>query len=172
MIFIFYLIVCFGVVVLQTTILIDEQSVSGIYDLLIPLVISLGISRPLREGVVLVVFLGVIMDALSGGPAGIYLTVYIWLYIGVRYLKQFLHMSNILLLSLVVIMAVGFENLVLLGAIAAQASFKRVLPVALNISMLQIFWALVTGPFILVLIYLGQKKTASIHRQLFSEEKE
>lgn len=170
MIFLFYLIISMGLIFLQTTILPGDRSLSWVYDLLAPLVISIGISRPLREGVPLVIIVGVLMDALSGGPVGIYLTVYIWLFIGVRYLKQFLHMRNILLLSLVVIVAVVFENLVLVGIVTMQTSFSRVLPVALNIAMVQTLWALFTGPIFLVLLYLGQRRIAAWRRQILSKE--
>ena len=57
---------------------------------LIPLIeFALGIEIAQLIVVFVVLFLGFIMDNLSGGPFGLYLTTYFWLYVGVKGITTF-----------------------------------------------------------------------------------
>ena len=61
------------------------------------------------------------MDSLCGGPVGLYLTTYIWLYAGMWWLSQFLHTGNFVLLALSVTMGVIFEGAVMLAYMVVLA---------------------------------------------------
>ena len=68
--------VCLLLVILQTTIMPYLPPLDKFYDLLIPFIVYLSLSRPVRESLPFILFLGYIMDNLSGGPFGLYLTTY------------------------------------------------------------------------------------------------
>ena len=78
-----YTVVCLLVVVFQTTLPMHFAMFGGMYDLFLLFVIYLGFYRTIREGFPFVIFFGLAMDALSGGPFGLYLTGYFWLYISI-----------------------------------------------------------------------------------------
>jgi len=88
---------CLFLVILQTTVMPYLPLLEKFYDLLIPFIVYLGLSRPVRESLPFVLFLGFIMDNLSGGPFGLYLTTYFWLYVGVKGITMFIQVGNRLL---------------------------------------------------------------------------
>ena len=89
---------------------------------------------------------------------GLYLATYIWLYIGMRWAAQFLYTGSVFLLSLAVAIGVMFEILVLLSYMAFLAPSASIPVDTLGTVILQILWALITGPMILVIIGWAQKK--------------
>jgi len=64
---------CLVLVILQTTVMPSLSLPGRFYDLMIPFVVYLGLSRPVREGLLFVCLIGFIMDNLSGSPFGLYL---------------------------------------------------------------------------------------------------
>jgi cell shape-determining protein MreD len=139
------------------------------YDLLTPMVIHISVYRPLREGVPLILLLGMAMDSLSGGPPGLYISLYVWLYLAMRYLKQFLHVGNLILLSLVAITGVGLESLAFFGLIGMQSPVGQIWPVAVHTFLRQMVFAVFTAPVILVGLHLGQLRVNRIMKAMFSE---
>lgn len=139
------------------------------YDLLIPIVVYLGFFRSLREGIPVVLFFGFIMDSLCGGPAGLYLSSYIWIYGAVRWVSTFLHAGNLLILTIAVGCGVAFEILVLLGYLALLAPNASIPDDALETVVLQIMWALITGPIILGIIGWSQKQLDIWKTRIFAD---
>ena len=115
---IFYILVSLCLVIIKTTLIPTLPLFEKFYDLLIPIVIYLSLFRPIREGAPIIFFFGLIMDSLCGGPVGIYLATYIWLYAGMRWLSQFLHTGSFALLALSVTFGVIFEGLFMYGQAA------------------------------------------------------
>jgi rod shape-determining protein MreD len=72
MIYCFYIGICLCLVILQTAVLPHIPLLDTFYDLIVAFIIYLGLYRPLRDGLLLALFLGFIMDNLSGSPFGIY----------------------------------------------------------------------------------------------------
>lgn len=154
----FYIGICLFLLIIQTTIFPYIALMRGMYDLLIPFVIFISICLPIRESLPFALVLGLIMDNLSGSPFGLYLTYYLWLFIGVRFIIKFLRVSNKFFLSVVVVVAVLVENILM---IATFAFFRPAgqLPVdAFLVVTQQFLWALATGPlFLLSLLALAKK---------------
>ena len=114
----FYIGICLFLLIIQTTILPYIPLTQGMYDLLIPFVIFISICLPIRESLPFALALGLIMDNLSGSPFGLYLTFYLWLFIGVRFIIKFLRVSNKFFLAVVVIVAVLVENILMIATFA------------------------------------------------------
>ena len=165
----FYILVSLGLVLIKTTLIPALPLFDKFYDLLIPIIIYLSLFRSAREGIPIILFFGIIMDSLCGGPAGLYLTTYIWLYAGMRWLSQFLHTGNIMLAALAVAMGVVFECMVLLGYLVILAPSAIVPTDAAKTVLLQTIWALCTGPVILILIGWAQKQLDIWKERIFPD---
>ena len=151
----FYVGVCLFLILLQTTILPFIPLLQSIYDLLIPFVIYLGLYRPIREGLIFVFILGFLMDNLSGSPIGLYLATYCWLFIGVKWITTLFQVRNRILISLVV-------------ASFAIAPDMRLPGNAIQTVFIQLLWALVTGPFMLMIFRYGQNFLDGITAGMFT----
>lgn len=165
----FYILVSLCIVVIKTTLIPGIPFLDKFYDLLIPIIIYLGLFRRLREGIPIVLFFGLIMDSLCGGPMGLYFTTYIWIYVSVRWLGQFFVAGNLLLFAAVVVGGVAFEILVLVGYMLLLAP-AAIIPVDLvKTVFLQLVWAFATAPLIMLIISWAQKQVDVWRDRLFPD---
>jgi rod shape-determining protein MreD len=134
-------------VICQTTLLPRMSFVGYFFDLLLPMVIYLAVSRPWHEAVPFTVFLGVLMDYMSGGPFGLYLTSYAWLLIGARAATAVVRAENPIMVVLILICAVAGQNALFFAVL--EASSKGGFPAGLAVRIMgeQIGWVLLVGPF-------------------------
>jgi len=165
----FYILVSLCLVLIKTTLIPGLPLFEKFYDLLIPIIIYLSFFRRKLEGIPIVLFFGLIMDSLCGGPMGLYLTTYIWLYLGMRWMAQFLHTGSFVLLTVAVAIGVMFEVSVLLGYMAFLAPNASIPVDAVKTVVLQIIWALITGPLILVIIGWAQKQLDLWRSRIFAD---
>lgn len=152
----YHLIVCLFLIVFQTTLLLGGGP-AHLYDLIAPFVVYLGVYRLPREALPVLLFGGLAMDGISGSMFGVHLTAYLWMYVGVRWAIQFLHVGNAILLPLLVSVAVAFESLVM--AFTAIVLASAAWPGASMFSVVsgQVAWGAVTGPLLVLLFIKGQK---------------
>jgi rod shape-determining protein MreD len=171
--YIFDISACLFLVILQTTVMPYIPLLDKFYDLLIPFIVYLGLSRPVRESLPFGLFLGFIMDNLSGGPFGLYLTTYFWLYVGVKGITMFIQVRNrLIIITIVIASGVLFENLILLGSFAILNNGQQFAGNAIEIVATQILWAIFTGALFLLFfrnahsrIGLGSKGSTSHARE-------
>jgi rod shape-determining protein MreD len=144
--------ICLVLVILQTTVMPYLSMLDRFYDLLIPFIVYLSLSRPVREGLLFVCFLGFIMDNLSGSPFGLYLTSYFWLFIGVKGITQLLQVGKrVAIIAVIVAAGVLAENLIFLGSFALFSPEQQLADDAVKIVAGQILWALLTGSVFLII---------------------
>jgi len=144
-IFVFFLI-------LQTTIMPYFTVFDSFYDLLVPFIIYLGLFRSVRESVPVIIVVGFVVDNISGGPLGLYLTAYLWLFVAVRWIVYVLHVGDKVLLPFIVAAGVLLENIIVMGVIGMLEQGSRFSSTAVTTVMVQVLWAAGTGPVILLLI--------------------
>lgn len=165
----FYILASLCLVTIKTTLIPALPMFEKFYDLLIPIIIYLSLFRSVKEGIPIVVFFGLIMDSLCGGPVGLYLATYIWLYAGMWWLSQFLHTRNIVLLALSVTLGVLFEGLVMLVYMVVLAP-TAIIPEDMSHTLLtQAIWSMVTGPFILLILGWTQKQIDVWRARIFPD---
>ena len=145
-------------IVIQTTVMPYIPLFERFYDLLAPFVIYLSIFRPVRESTVIVFVFGFFMDIISGGPFGLYLTAYVWLFIGVRWAITFLHVGDSLLLPIVVAAGVLMENLVFIGTSAMFEQSSRISETMVSTIIVQVLWAIFTGPLFLMFFNTSHRR--------------
>lgn len=154
----FYIGTCLFLIILQTAVLTYFRLFTGMYDLLIPFVVFISICLPMRESLPFVIILGLVLDNLSGSPFGLHLTFYFWLLAGVRWIIKFLRVSNKLLLSLVVVGAVLFQNILIIGTFGFAGSGWHLPAAALKNIAQQLLWALISGPLFLFCLLAISKR--------------
>ncbi len=134
-------------VICQTTLLPRLALVGYCFDLLLSLVVYLAAFRPLHEALPFTVFLGVLMDHLSGGPFGLYLTSYVWLFIAARAAATVVRAENPIMIVLILIGAVAAQNALFFAVLGASGRGDFVGGFALRVMTEQIGWVLLIGPF-------------------------
>ena len=161
--------VCLFLVILQTTVMPNLPLLDSFYDLLIPFVVFLALSRPFRESLPFVFFLGFIMDNLSGSPFGLYLTAYFWLLIGVKGITKLLQVGNrLFIISLIVGAGVLIENLIFLGTLTILGPDQQLAGNAAKTVTIQVLWAIWTGPLFFVILRNLQKRLDAGFRAVYA----
>ncbi len=165
MTYLFYSVVCLLMVLVKTTLVPGQVIFETFYDLLIPFIVYLGLNRPGREGIPLALFFGFIMDSLSGGTPGLYVSIYFWIIVAMRALSRYLHAGNWIFTSLAIGLAVAFELLALLFYLAAANPDVGIPSDALRIVLIQIGWAMLTGPLLMYFISAVQRRIDALRRE-------
>jgi cell shape-determining protein MreD len=166
-----FLNICIGLflIVIQTTVMPHIPVFERFYDLLTPLVLYLSIFRPVRESAVIILIFGFLMDNISGGPFGLYLTVYFWLFLSVRWAITFLHVGDSFLLPFVVAVGVLMENLIFIGAAAMFEQNLQISQIMINTVVVQVLWAVFTGPFFLLLFDYSHRRWDRWTKKMFAQ---
>ena len=142
---------CLVLVILQTTVMPYLPLLDSFYDPLIPFIVFLGLSRPIRESLPFVFFLGFIMDNLSGGPFGLYLTAYVWVFVGVKGITRLVQVGNrLFVIMLIVASGVLVENLIFVGTLTVLGPDRHLGSNAAKMVTIQVLWAVWTGPLFLM----------------------
>ena len=151
--------VCLFLVILQTAVMPYFALFSRFYDLLIPFIVYLGLYRPARESLPFIFFLGFIMDNISGGPFGLYLTSYFWFYIGVIGITRLLQVGNrMFIIMLIAVGGVLAENLIFLGTFTIFSKGPQSSGDAVQIVAIKMLWAAGTGPLLLMILRNAQRR--------------
>jgi cell shape-determining protein MreD len=167
-----FLNICIGMllIVIQTTVMPHIPALERFYDLLTPLVLYLSIFRPVREGTVMILIFGFLMDNISGGPFGLYLTAYFWLFLSVRWAITFLHIGDSFLLPFVVAVGVLMENLIFIGANAMFEQNLQFSQIMVNTVVVQVLWAVFTGPLFLMLFNYSHRRWDRWTKKIFAQK--
>ena len=169
----FNIIVSLFLIILQTTVMPYLPLLDKFYDLLIPFIVYLGLSRPVRESIFFVLLLGFVMDNLSGGPFGLYMTTYFWLFIGVKGITMFIQVANrLVIITLIVATGVLLENLIILGAFAVFSSKQQFAGDIGRIVTVQVLWAIFTGSLFLMLFRNAQNRINAGFRAIYAHKSE
>ncbi|MBW2568523.1 MAG: rod shape-determining protein MreD [Deltaproteobacteria bacterium] len=157
----FHVCTCLCLVIIQTTIIPCFTLFDNFPDLLAIFIIFLGLFRKVREGIPAVFLLGFVMDSISGSPLWMYVTIYFWLFVCVKWLTKYLHAGDYVLLLFVVIAGVLIENAILLGTVALLAPASHFHAPVFKTVVIQVLLAVCTGPFMILFynyIYKGWDK--------------
>ena len=168
----FYIFISLFLVIIRTTVFPLFSSLSNCFDFLLPIVVYLGFFRSLREGIFGIVVFGLLMDGMSGVSFGFHLSTYVWLYVIVHTLKQFLQVKNIFMLSFMTAVGVVIENGILIIAENLFNPKLNVLKAVVKLSMVQIVLAVIIGPVFIVLIKQLHEAWVLNFQKIFSRSKE
>ncbi len=172
MIYLVYIVVFFSLMLFQTTILPAFYDFFIIYDLVIIFVIYIGFYSSLLEGLPIVILMGIIMDCLSGGAFGVFTTSYLWLYVVVTVVIQYLHVASRFLLIIAVVAGVLWENLIILLTIAMSNSEVMFSSILVKNILIQLLLVVFTGPPVFFLIKVFHSTSAEWFRILLESKDE
>lgn len=165
----FYIFPCLFLVILQSTIIPYFGFLDNSYDLLTPFIIYLGLYCSVGESLPILILLGFIMDNLSTGPLGLYITAYFWLFVGVKWIIKFLHVGNIFLLPIVMVSGIIIETSIFLGTFATLDPGFHISESIINTVLSHLFWAVCTGPFFIIIYRFSHKKWNKWFHERFAE---
>jgi rod shape-determining protein MreD len=148
-----YVMLGLSMVVAQTTLFRLPLFQGMVSDLLIPLIVFQSLSRPNRSGITVTVTLGLVMDLISGGIFGLYLSIYFWVFLSARGLSRYFDAGETLFQAILIGLYVLGQHLVFFAAVppswgGAQLLASRMM----NPILLQTVFGAVTGPGVLMLL--------------------
>lgn len=150
----FYVILSLVLIILQTSLLPGLPFFYQSFDLLLVVVLSLSLRSAHPAACIGVIFLGCIMDSVSGGPFGLYLSSYVWIYIAVQMFKGVVHSENIVFLYVSSIVAVMIENGIALFSLAVQQGSEVFLSPDISFMGHQVLWTLFLMPVMIIVVEL------------------
>ena len=165
----YHLILSLLLILFQTTLLLVGGS-ACLYDLLVPFVVYLGLHRNPREALPVLMLAGLAMDGISGGVFGVHSSAYLWMYIGVRWAIQFLHVGNAILLPLLVTLGVAFKSVLVAFSAVVLASAPWPVESAFPVVSVQILWGAVTGPLLMIAFVRGQAVVSQARKSFFADK--
>lgn len=171
MIYLLDTLICFCLIIFQSVILPMIPWLSGFYDLMVPFIIYLAVFRSIRSSLIFLFFLGFVMDGLSGSPIGLYITAYLWLLLSMRGITKIVHLGTNMLWPSLLVAGVFIENLIFYGIIILLGEGFRFSLDILRKVAIQMIWAGLTGPFLLILIHAAHGKWEVWSKVFFRENK-
>ncbi|SRR6056297_1409733 len=151
MIYVVYIILCLILIVLQSTALRFFLPACLTYDLLIPFVVYLGLFCPLAKALFLLIFCALLMDSVTGGPLGLYLVGYLWIFMGLRLMINVFQADSLVLMIVAVMVGVLLEQGIIWGAVALADNGSTFGMAAAGNVVYRMMTAGLTGPFLLLL---------------------
>lgn len=167
MAYLFYLIISIVLIIVQTSVFPLLAPTIAFYDLMLLFVIYLATYKEVKEGLPVVIAVSLVMDSLSGAPAGLYITAYLWIYFGVRQLGGFLDSGSFVLLPVAVAGGVFLENVFYVLPFFAGETKFYVTAVAAYRIVVNVLCAVVTGPFIILMLNSVQLRWEKIFNSIF-----
>lgn len=151
MTYLFHIGVCLMLVIFQTAVKPQMQMLAGFYDVLTAYVIYLGLFHRVREVLPIILISGLVMDTISGGPMGLFLTSYLWIFLLTRWTTRLLHQDNLVLHVFIVGAGVIFQTGVYVGTTFLLDKTTLFEAPTLDVALTQVLWALGTGALLLLL---------------------
>ncbi|MCP4114056.1 MAG: hypothetical protein GY737_01395 [Desulfobacteraceae bacterium] len=164
--FFFYFCLSLVLIVVQTSILPGFSVFSQSFDLLFVIVLSLSLRFSHPGTGVAVFLLGCVMDSVSGGPFGLYISAYVWIYILVRSLKSLVHLENIVFLVCMSAVAVVVENAFLVFTFVVGKGVDAVSSRDLVLMVKQMMLALVVVPLMVLVVDQLERGVTLIAKRL------
>ncbi len=136
----------------QTSIAPNFRLFYDFFNLMNLFVIYLVLYRPTQETVVFVGLIGILMDSVSGCPYGLYMTIYIWSYISIKWSLKYLHKANVILIPIIISGVIFVENLIIMGMMALIEKNFSFHPEKFRSIIIQLLCGVLIGPFLIFLI--------------------
>lgn len=115
MIYLSYFIAGLVLILLQSLVINLFLPPGLIYDLLIPLVVYLSLVDANGKTLLLIMFLGFVMEGITGGAMGIYMLTYFWIFAGAQLAVHFFQKDSAVLMIVAVIMGLCLEYGIILA---------------------------------------------------------
>lgn len=147
--------ICFatGIILIgiQTSLVAVLPTYLPFYNLLIPYVIFLSLFRPAFEALTQILWVGLIMDMISGAPQVVYVIIFMVLFILFRNIKTYFQLLDTYLFVILIAVGVGIEHLVFgMVSLIQDFSLKPSL-FSVYVVLIHFLWTIITGPLLFAL---------------------
>jgi len=149
----FHIILSLILIIVQTVVLPGFPFFSHAFDLVIVNVLYLSLIFVHRAVLFWVLFLGCVMDSVSGTPFGLHLLAYLWIYVLIQLLKRYVHYGNVIFIPVISAVAVLIENLFLVFSLLINQGLGHLPEIDIALMALQVFWAFWLIPILIVVIH-------------------
>jgi rod shape-determining protein MreD len=148
----FNIVVIIFFLLFQTSIAPNFRLFYDSFNLMSFFVVYLAMYRPTQEIIIFVVLTGILVDSVSGCPFGLYITIYIWVSIGIRWVLKYLHKGNVLLIPIIIFGVILVENLLIIVVMAVIEKNFFLYPERFKLIIVQLLCGGLIGPFIICFI--------------------
>jgi rod shape-determining protein MreD len=142
----------------QTTITPNFRLFYDFFNLMNLFVVYLVLYRSNQEIIIFVALTGILMDSVSGGPFGLYMTTYIWLSLSIKWTLKYLHKGNAILIPMIISGSILAENLIIISVMALVEKNFSFHPEWFRSIIIQLMYGVIIGPFLIFLIKKLQPK--------------
>jgi len=136
----------------QTSILPYFRFNYEFFNLMNLYVVYLVLYRPIQEIIVFVVLTGILMDSFSFCPFGLYMTIYLWLSLGIKWALKYLHKGSVILVPMIISGVILIENIMIMVIISLIENSFYFHPEKFRSIIFQLICGIFIGPFLIFLI--------------------
>jgi len=142
----FFIILTFFLIVVQSVILPSFSWFDQCFDLLIIDVLFLSLISSHYSMGLAIILIGCIMDSISGVPFCYHVFSYLWIYMIVYIVKQLLFQKSIIFILIISIISVLIQHLLLLFSLFVNHGYNIFLEFDFILLARQVFWGFVFIP--------------------------
>lgn len=142
----FFIILTFFLIVIQTIVLPSFCWFVQMFDLLIINVLFLSFIASHNSMVFAIIGIGCIMDSISGTPFSFHIFSYLWIYIIVYIGKQMVFQRNIVFIFIISIVSVLIQHGLLLFSVFIKQGSSAIWAFDFGVMIRQVFWGIIFIP--------------------------
>ncbi|NOX32935.1 MAG: hypothetical protein GXP56_04260 [Deltaproteobacteria bacterium] len=142
----FFIILTFFLIVIQTVILPGFAFFIQSFDLLIIDVLFLSLISSHYSMIFAIIIIGCIMDSISGVPFCYHIFSYLWIYMIVHIAKQLLFQRSIVFILVISLFSVLIQHGLLLFSVFVTQGYNAVLEFNFSLLIRQVFWGFIFIP--------------------------
>ncbi len=151
----FFILITLFLIVMQTVILPGFVWFPQCFDLLIIAVLFLSLISSHYSMVFIVIFIGCIMDSISGVPFCYHIFSYLWIHIIVQIVRQLLFQHSVVFVLIISVVSVVIQQGLLIFSMFVRLEDNAVLDLDFGLMLAQVFWGfIIIPPSIWVLYFL------------------
>ncbi len=153
----FFIILTFFCIVIQTIVLPSLLWFDQCFDSLIIIVLFLSLISTHYSMVFAIIIIGCIMDSISGVPFFFHVFSYLWIYLIVYIVKRLLFKQSIIFVLIISIVAVVIQHALLFLSVFVQQGSEAVAGIDFGLLLSQLFWGfMIIPPGIWLINFLWQ----------------
>ncbi|HAO21927.1 MAG: hypothetical protein BWK80_07965 [Desulfobacteraceae bacterium IS3] len=146
----FYIAAGIGLFLFQSAVMPCFSESEKFYDVLIPFVLYLSIFCPLIESIIVILISGFLMDSMGGGVFGLYMTSYVWIFIGMRRIMGVVHIPDSFLSGPITGLGVLLEDAIVFGLFRYSGNGNPLPEDAFYVLSIRLAWAVATGGMVVL----------------------
>jgi len=137
---VFFIILTLFLIVIQTIILPSFSWFDQCFDLLIIEILFLSLISSHYSMVLAIIFIGCVMDSISGVPFGYHIFSYAWIYIIVQIVKRLVFQRSNSFIFIMSIVSISIQQGFLLFSVFVNQGVNSILEFNFGLLIMQVFW--------------------------------